>query len=167
MTGLILTSIRISRVFIFPLMAQPLRLGLSIIVSSLLLCSLTALTISSWYAYILFLIYVGGLLVIFAYVAALSPNVLFAGAGSLISFVLAFLVLRVLLYSWPLLDLRGLSYFSAFPVDKRLKRYGRQLISEGSALVLIRLGFILLINLVAVVKICYYQHASLRPFSQT
>ena len=167
MTGLILTSIRISRVFIFPLIAQPLSLGLSIIISSLLLCALTALTISSWYAYILFLIYVGGLLVMFAYVAALSPNVLFSGAGSLVSFVIVFLALRILFYSWPLLDLGGLGYDRVFSPYKSLKSYGSQLISEGLALVLISLGFILLINLVAVVKICYYQHASLRPFDRT
>jgi len=167
MTGLILTSIAISRVLIFPLIAQPLRLGLSIIISSLLLCILTALTISSWYAYILFLIYVGGLLVMFAYVAALSPNVLFAGAGPLISFSIAFLVLVVILYFWPFLDLRSLGYVTDFLLYKRLKSYGSQLISEGSALLLIGLGLILLINLVAVVKICYYQHASLRPFDRT
>ena len=166
MTGLILTSMRVSRVFMFPLMAQPLSLGLSIMVSSLFLCTLTALTLSSWYAYILFLIYVGGLLVIFAYVAALSPNVLFSGSGPLFFFISTFTLLLGLLYLVPFPDLATLRSIEAVPVIKTLKSYGCQLVSEGSAFILIGLGLILLINLVAVVKICYYQHASLRPFER-
>jgi len=166
MTGLVLTSISISRVFIFPLIAQPLSLGLSIMVSSLFLCTLTALTLSSWYAYILFLIYVGGLLVMFAYVAALSPNVLFTGGGPLALFTMASVLLLILFFISPLPDLPRLTSVEAAALFKSLKTSGTQLVSEGSAFVLIGLGLILLINLVAVVKICYYQHASLRPFTQ-
>ena len=166
MTGLILLSVRISRIFLFPLIAQPLSLGLSIIISTLFLCSLTALTLSAWYGYILFLIYVGGLLVIFAYVAALSPNVLFAGGNAILFFVFFSFVLGVIFYSYPLLDLASLTTLAEGPGTKELKTYGVQLVSEHSALVLIGLGIILLINLIVVVKICYYQHSSLRPFSQ-
>ena len=167
MTGLILTSIGVSRVFLFPLIAQPLSLGLSIIISSLFLCTLTALTLSSWYAYILFLIYVGGLLVMFAYVAALSPNVLFRGGGPLLFFIFMSLLLVGLLYFYPFPDLGVAAPLHAVSGAKTLKSYGCQLVSEGSAFILIGLGLILLINLVAVVKICYYQHASLRPFRQS
>ena len=147
-------------------MAQPLSLGLSIMVSSLFLCTLTALTLSSWYAYILFLIYVGGLLVIFAYVAALSPNVLFTGGGPLALFVAASGLLSILFFISPLPDLPRLESAQTISLFKGLKASGTQLVSEGSAFILIGLGLILLINLVAVVKICYYQHASLRPFTQ-
>merc|ERR1719245_894607 len=114
-------------------------------VSSLFLCTLTALTLSSWYAYILFLIYVGGLLFFF---------------------ISTFTLLLGLLYLVPFPDLATLRSMEAIPVIKTLKSYGCQLVSEGSAFILIGLGLILLINLVAVVKICYYQHASLRPFSR-
>nr|YP_010415000.1 NADH dehydrogenase subunit 6 [Littoraria intermedia]URW97522.1 NADH dehydrogenase subunit 6 [Littoraria intermedia] len=165
MTGLILTSISISSVFLFPLMAQPLSLGLCIMISTLLLCSLTAATLSAWYGYILFLIYVGGLLVMFAYVAALSPNMLFSGMGPLMFFLLASIFLMAALYFYPFADLSSLDYLHEFASKKNLKSYGTQLISDHSAFILIALGIILLINLVVVVKICYYQHSSLRPFN--
>merc|ERR1711893_494660 len=90
MSAIILFSITTSILLLLPLIAQPLRLGLVIILLTLMICCLRALLISSWYGYILFLIYVGGLLVIFAYVAALSPNVLFRGGGALIFFGLLF-----------------------------------------------------------------------------
>lgn len=146
-------------------MAQPLSLGIIIMISSLFLCVLTALTLSSWYAYILFLIYVGGLLVIFAYVAALSPNILFTGGGPLIFFVTLALIRILTLYFLPLLDFRSLELLSRGPTFKTLKAYGAQLLSRESAFTLIRLGLILLINLVVVVKVCFYQHSSLRPFN--
>jgi len=156
---------RISRIFILPLMAQPLRLGISIIISSLFLCSLTALVLSSWYAYILFLIYVGGLLVMFAYVAALSPNVLFRGGGPLILFfLLTFMFIR-LIYFFPFLDFGRLRLSTELSTYKGLKNCSIQLLSQEIAPILVSLGFILLINLVVVVKICYYQQSSLRPFN--
>lgn len=166
MTGLILLRVAISRAFLLPLIAQPLRLGLCIIVSTLFLCRLAAATLSAWYGYILFLIYVGGLLVIFAYVAALSPNVLFSGSGSLLFFSILFIFLMGIFYFYPLLDLSSLHYHYNFSESKRLKTYGAQLVSQHSAFILIGLGIVLLINLVVVVKICYYQHSSLRPFEQ-
>jgi len=166
MTGLILLRIALSRAFLLPLIAQPLRLGLCIIISTLFLCSLTAATLSAWYGYILFLIYVGGLLVMFAYVAALSPNILFSGGGSLLFFSILFIFLIGVFYFYPFLDLRALHYHYDFSENKRLKTYGAQLVSQHSAFVLIGLGVVLLINLVVVVKICYYQHSSLRPFEQ-
>merc|ERR1712048_1251973 len=150
MTGLILIRVSISSIFLLPLMAQPLSLGIIIMISSLFLCVLTALTLSSWYAYILFLIYVGGLLVIFAYVAALSPNVLFRGGGPLLFFMFMSLVLLGLLYFYPFPDLGVISSLHTASAAKTLKSYGCQLVSEGSAFILIGLGLILLINLVAV-----------------
>ena len=76
------------------------------------------------------------------------------------------LVLLGLLYFYPFPDLGVISSLHTASAAKTLKSYGCQLVSEGSAFILIGLGLILLINLVAVVKICYYQHASLRPFRQ-
>lgn len=164
MTGLILTRVRISRVFLFPLMAQPLSLGLCIMVSTLFLCALTAAALSAWYGYILFLIYVGGLLVMFAYVAALSPNVLFSGAGPIVLFIGLSLATALTLFYTPLVDFSSLAAQPAVASAKELKRYGMQLVSQHSAVILVGLGIVLLVNLVVVVKICYYQHASLRPF---
>nr|CAM58005.1 NADH deshidrogenase subunit 6 [Littorina saxatilis] len=166
MTGLILLSVAISSAFLLPLMAQPLSLGLCIMVSTLFLCSLAAATLSAWYGYILFLIYVGGLLVMFAYVAALSPNVLFSGSGSLLFFSILFIFLMSIFYFYPLLDLSSLHYHYNFSESKSFKTYGAQLVSQHSAFILIGLGIVLLMNLVVVVKICYYQHSSLRPFEQ-
>jgi len=52
----------------------PLELGLNILLLALILTWNYANLLSSWYAFLIFLIYVGGILVIFAYFVALVPN---------------------------------------------------------------------------------------------
>nr|YP_009740503.1 NADH dehydrogenase subunit 6 [Ceratostoma rorifluum]QID03443.1 NADH dehydrogenase subunit 6 [Ceratostoma rorifluum] len=166
MTSLIIFSMTLSSLFLLPLMSQPLSLGLVIMISTLLMCVVSAITLSPWYGYILFLIYVGGLLVMFAYVAALSPNVLF-GSGSPFLFSMFTTILFLLLfYMYSFIDLSSISYLNVFSKLKFLKTYGTEMVSPQMASILIGLATILLINLIVVVKICYYTHASLRPFSK-
>lgn len=59
-----------------PLISHPLVLGLGVLgvasVVSVFICKL----IISWFGYSLFLVYVGGVLVMFSYVVVLSPNLI-------------------------------------------------------------------------------------------
>nr|UAA82786.1 NADH dehydrogenase subunit 6 [Tarebia granifera] len=161
----IILSLALCSVFLFPLMAQPLSLGLSIMFSTLLLCLLVGLYLSSWYGYILFLIYVGGLLVMFVYVAALSPNILFSGIKPF------FFLMGTQILMSPILFYSMFSDFSTLSLTLEsqgsllnMKTLGIELVSPSLISVLMGLGIILLINLVVVVKICYYRHSALRPY---
>nr|ATZ69816.1 NADH dehydrogenase subunit 6 [Conus ermineus] len=165
MSSLLIITLTFSTLLILPMMSQPLSLGLVIMISTLFMCLVSGMTTSAWYGYILFLIYVGGLLVMFAYVAALSPNVLFGGLTPLFSLIVFFPVLFVLFYFYFFKDSSYLSFQSSFSKFMYLKMYGVELISPYMVSVLIGLGTVLLINLIVVAKICYYQQASLRPFS--
>nr|YP_010241772.1 NADH dehydrogenase subunit 6 [Terebellum terebellum]QTI82459.1 NADH dehydrogenase subunit 6 [Terebellum terebellum] len=167
MTTMVMLSITTSMLMLLPLMAQPLSLGLVIMLSTLMMCCLSALMLSSWYGYILFLIYVGGLLVMFAYVAALSPNVLFSGGYSIMFFFSLIPIFCYMYYIQMFTDLSSIMDLNSFSSNLSLKTYGMELVSADMISVLIGLGLILLINLVVVVKICYYQHASLRPFKHS
>nr|YP_009239750.1 NADH dehydrogenase subunit 6 [Turritella bacillum]AMM72628.1 NADH dehydrogenase subunit 6 [Turritella bacillum] len=165
MTSAIIFSLSLCSVFLFPLMSQPLSLGLTIMLSTMFLCMTTAIFLSSWYGYILFLIYVGGLLVMFAYVATLSPNVLFGGANPLFFFLGAQTFLPLVIFFSFFSDLAGLTpAWNTQESLMALKMYGAELVSPFFISVLIGLAMILLINLIVVVKICYYQHATLRPY---
>nr|YP_009707857.1 NADH dehydrogenase subunit 6 [Pseudocleopatra dartevellei]QEU52726.1 NADH dehydrogenase subunit 6 [Pseudocleopatra dartevellei] len=152
----------------FPLMAQPLSLGLSIMISTMFFCVLVGLYLSSWYGYILFLIYVGGLLVMFAYVAALSPNVLFGGANSFLFFMGAQVFIPIIMFNSIFLDSGNLLPFPGQHSSLiTMKTLGTELVSPSFISILISLGLILLINLIVVVKICYYQYGTLRPYKAT
>nr|QHD26823.1 NADH dehydrogenase subunit 6 [Hemifusus tuba] len=164
MSTLIIFSMTVCSILMLPLMSQPLSLGLVIMMSTLFMCFISAVTLSSWYGYILFLIYVGGLLVMFAYVAALVPNVLFGSSNPMLIFMFLVSPLMLMFYFYPLIDLPSISYTHIFAELKPLKMYGIEMVSPQMISILIGLVIILLINLIVVVKICYYRHASLRPF---
>nr|YP_010400313.1 NADH dehydrogenase subunit 6 [Drupa morum]UQS76012.1 NADH dehydrogenase subunit 6 [Drupa morum] len=165
MTTLLISSMALSSFLLLPFMAQPLSLGLVIMSCTLFMCMMSAVTLSSWYGYILFLIYVGGLLVMFAYVAALSPNVLFGSGAPFILFICSVGASMLALYNVSLTDTSFLSYVNQVSSSSFLKVYATEMASPQMVSILIGLAVILLINLIVVVKICYYTHASLRPFS--
>ena len=105
---------------------------------------------------------------IFAYVATLSPNTLFGRANPLLFLGGAQLILSRTLFFKPFLDFHTIQ-------EKRgnkdsltlLKACGIELVSPIIVSVLVRLAIILLINLIVVVKICYYQQRALRPYKAT
>lgn len=167
MKSMVLVSLAASTLSILPFITQPLTIGVAIIMATLFLCLLIACYIRSWYAYVLFLIYVGGLLVIFAYVIALSPNTIFkAEVLTPIVFFSSFGILFMSSYTQLWVS------FSNFVSPESgysfifLKECGRELVSPFSISILVGLACVLLINLIVVVKICFYQRASLRPFKR-
>nr|YP_009192114.1 NADH dehydrogenase subunit 6 [Angaria neglecta]ALK03358.1 NADH dehydrogenase subunit 6 [Angaria neglecta] len=157
-----LSSLSLSLLLLMFIMLQPLSLGLCIMALSTSLCILIGLISSSWYGYILFLIYIGGLLVMFAYVSALAPNNFFSSIKAISLFlttILVFLMLTSTLYT---MDLKFMEYCGSLYSSKTMHSSGRMLISPSNMSLMIILGVILLINLLAVVKICYYQQGPLR-----
>lgn len=164
MSILIFLRFSLTIAFILPLISQPLRLGLVVILSTLFICLLAGLFFSSWYAYILFLIYVGGLLVIFIYVATLIPNILFINNGYLTFFFVSQVPLIWGFSSYVSKSLKVVNYneFISFKISKL---YGLELISPSLISVFIGLRIVLLLNLIVVVKICYYYYGRLRVYN--
>nr|ALA08467.1 NADH dehydrogenase subunit 6 [Dynomene pilumnoides] len=66
---IILTSL------LFTQLSHPLSMGLMLLFQTILVCLLSGLTSNSfWFSYILFLIFLGGMLVLFIYVASIASN---------------------------------------------------------------------------------------------
>nr|UWT52306.1 NADH dehydrogenase subunit 6 [Neomphalidae sp. Hatoma] len=162
MTSYITFSLAISFFIILPIMMHPLSLGLCILLCSLVSCFLVGLLSHSWFGFILFLIFVGGLLVMFAYVSALSPNVYFSSKNLIFFFFI--------LWGFVMLSFAGLFFSETLATSDLMETsfsfynssMGEKLMSPSCISVMIGLGAILLLNLLAVVKICYYQQGPLR-----
>nr|YP_010534997.1 NADH dehydrogenase subunit 6 [Epinotia rubiginosana]UYA96964.1 NADH dehydrogenase subunit 6 [Epinotia rubiginosana] len=57
---------------------HPLSMGMMILIQTILICMLTGMLINTyWFSYILFLTFLGGLLVLFIYVSSIASNELF------------------------------------------------------------------------------------------
>nr|YP_010894973.1 NADH dehydrogenase subunit 6 [Anasimyia lunulata]WJW73486.1 NADH dehydrogenase subunit 6 [Anasimyia lunulata] len=79
MMQLMLYSLTLISSFIFIQMNHPLSMGLMLLVQTILVSCITGLMAKSfWFSYILFLIFVGGMLVLFIYMTALASNEMFA-----------------------------------------------------------------------------------------
>nr|YP_010691274.1 NADH dehydrogenase subunit 6 [Drosophila equinoxialis]WBU93833.1 NADH dehydrogenase subunit 6 [Drosophila equinoxialis] len=78
MLQLFLYSLILTTSIIFINMIHPLAMGLTLLIQTVLICLITGLmTKSFWYSYILFLIFLGGMLVLFIYVTSLASNEMF------------------------------------------------------------------------------------------
>nr|YP_010429296.1 NADH dehydrogenase subunit 6 [Goniobranchus leopardus]USQ67475.1 NADH dehydrogenase subunit 6 [Goniobranchus leopardus] len=64
----------LSLIFCFPLFKNPISLAAMVVGISLYFVSLISLFSSFWFSYVLFLVYVGGLLVMFIYICLVSSN---------------------------------------------------------------------------------------------
>nr|WKU84099.1 NADH dehydrogenase subunit 6 [Parhelophilus versicolor] len=79
MMQLMLYSLTLIASFIFIQMNHPLSMGLMLLIQTILVSCITGLmTKSFWFSYILFLIFIGGMLVLFIYMTSLASNEMFS-----------------------------------------------------------------------------------------
>nr|YP_009647927.1 NADH dehydrogenase subunit 6 [Poecilimon luschani]QBZ37728.1 NADH dehydrogenase subunit 6 [Poecilimon luschani] len=77
---------------IFLLTSHPLAMTLTIIIQTLLIClTVSSLTQTFWFSYILFLVFLGGMLVLFIYITSLAANEMFSSMTKATLFILSFL----------------------------------------------------------------------------
>jgi hypothetical protein len=104
----------------------------------------------------IFLIYVGGLLVIFAYFVALTPNLLIESKKSRLIVAVTALFSSIALYYINTPDFKGFTTAHQLPIIN--------LLTENS-LITITLALVLFFALIAVVKLCSSLSSPLRPFN--
>nr|YP_002587083.1 NADH dehydrogenase subunit 6 [Penaeus stylirostris]ACA47128.1 NADH dehydrogenase subunit 6 [Penaeus stylirostris] len=69
---------------IFTRLLHPLAMGIMLLFQTIMICVTAGLSMNSfWFSYILFLIFLGAMLVLFIYVASLASNESFSFSGSL------------------------------------------------------------------------------------
>nr|YP_010725968.1 NADH dehydrogenase subunit 6 [Anopheles barbirostris]WDY83663.1 NADH dehydrogenase subunit 6 [Anopheles barbirostris] len=100
MTKLIIMSICLIMSFIFMQMKHPLSMGLMLLIQTFLTCLLTGIYVKTfWFSYVLFLIFLGGMLILFIYVTSLSSNEMFSMSFSLTTLsLMIFSVLMMLFF---------------------------------------------------------------------
>nr|YP_009171497.1 NADH dehydrogenase subunit 6 [Cyphoderris monstrosa]AJW76327.1 NADH dehydrogenase subunit 6 [Cyphoderris monstrosa] len=75
--SLMLTSTMIT--IIFTQMSHPLAMTLIILIQTMLMCIISGMISQSfWFSYILFLVFLGGMLVLFIYITSLASNEMFS-----------------------------------------------------------------------------------------
>nr|YP_010869759.1 NADH dehydrogenase subunit 6 [Dendrobaena veneta]WGU49268.1 NADH dehydrogenase subunit 6 [Dendrobaena veneta] len=144
----------ITSTFTLLLASTPIMLGVNILAMALLLSATFAAFSSSWFAFLIFLIYVGGMLVMFAYFLAITPNQQMTKSNILTNSMITFITLCTLCF---FINIK-------IPTLSTFIQGTSTLYSMNTAPFLIMLAMILLITMVIVVKITARSKGPLRPF---
>nr|YP_004935473.1 NADH dehydrogenase subunit 6 [Semirossia patagonica]BAL27743.1 NADH dehydrogenase subunit 6 [Semirossia patagonica] len=165
MSLLFMVSVGFSLSSVSMMVIQPLSLGFMLMSMVLCMSILMSMIIFSWYGYLLFLIYVGGMLVMFAYVISLIPNFIFISSKVVLYFFSIFFGFMMMNF-FIMKDMIGVEF-----KDIMMLNYSSMSMGGGSVIMMynnffcyLLLGFILLFVLISVVKICYYCEGPLRVF---
>nr|YP_010417095.1 NADH dehydrogenase subunit 6 [Paectes cristatrix]YP_010417117.1 NADH dehydrogenase subunit 6 [Psimada quadripennis]USC54682.1 NADH dehydrogenase subunit 6 [Paectes cristatrix]USC54704.1 NADH dehydrogenase subunit 6 [Psimada quadripennis] len=169
-----MTLILISSIMLF--LNNPLSMGLMILIQTLLTCLLSGMLIKSyWFSYILFLTFLGGLLVLFIYVSSIASNELFHPSFNLKIFFLfcSFILLLITIFF-----MNNLSWMN-FSINSDMENFNQlfifmnnennislsKLYNNQTFLVMMMLIIYLFITLIAVVKITNIFYGPLRSSS--
>nr|YP_010392988.1 NADH dehydrogenase subunit 6 [Tipula aestiva]UPX88789.1 NADH dehydrogenase subunit 6 [Tipula aestiva] len=78
MTQFMLTMYSLMFSYLFTQMTHPLSMGLMLLIQTFIICLITGMLMKTfWFSYVLFLIFIGGMLVLFIYMTSLASNEMF------------------------------------------------------------------------------------------
>nr|FAA04192.1 TPA: NADH dehydrogenase subunit 6 [Cirrodrilus suzukii] len=133
----------------------PMMLGINILMSALSIAYFIYVILSPWYSFLLFLIYLGGMLIIFAYMMSLTPNI-FMSLGSHFITLLMMLLMNFLYF---------IIFLNLNPINnKNLIYQSTSLYAPYNLLNFILITSILLLILVLVSKMILISKGPMRPF---
>nr|WKU84206.1 NADH dehydrogenase subunit 6 [Talahua fervida] len=98
MIQIILYSFILMFSFMFMQMKHPLSMGMMLLIQTVMICCLSGLmTKNFWFSYVLFLIFIGGMLVLFIYVTSLASNEMFTMSMKMIMLMMLTLIIMMML----------------------------------------------------------------------
>nr|WMQ78042.1 NADH dehydrogenase subunit 6 [Obeidia gigantearia] len=169
--SLMMLTLSISMIFLY----HPLSIGLMILLQTLLMCLLSGMMIKTyWFSYILFLTFLGGLLVLFIYVSSIASNELFNFTFNLKMFFFFFMLLifinKLYLNFYENLNWMNLSdnlsdndnFSKMFFFNNENKINLNKLYNNHTYLMMMLMVIYLFISLVAIVKITNIFYGPLR-----
>nr|YP_009441770.1 NADH dehydrogenase subunit 6 [Dryops ernesti]AOY39315.1 NADH dehydrogenase subunit 6 [Dryops ernesti] len=162
---LMMLSMLTSMMFMF--MKHPLSMGMTLLMQTTLVAMITGLfSYNYWYSYILFLIMVGGMLVLFIYMTSIASNEMFKYSNKMLMLMTIMMTLIIMMYFFMDHSLTTMGHLSnemifmnksssfIFSLNKFL--------NLPSSMVLLFLIMYLFITLIAVVKITNIKYGPLR-----
>nr|AHZ89297.1 NADH dehydrogenase subunit 6 [Pararge aegeria aegeria] len=154
---------------------HPISMGLLILLQTLLICLLLGMIINSyWFSYILFLVFLGGLLVLFIYISSIASNEIFKISFTNKFVILtSFLILNMMIFlknnlNWLNFSLNEdmnsfLNMFLFYYNENNINLF--KLYNEQTYLLMFMMIIYLFITLIAVVKITNIFFGPLRSFN--
>nr|AVN67415.1 NADH dehydrogenase subunit 6 [Eublaberus distanti] len=140
---------------IFSSMNHPLAMGFILLIQTTLISIITGLLSQSfWFSYVLFLIFIGGMLVLFIYVSSLASNELFhlslklSMLSMLMVFIMSLIYMKMNFTNLQNQEMNMFNYMFNDLTTPLIKLY-----NQPTNIITIMLAIYLFLTLIAVVKI--------------
>nr|YP_010989205.1 NADH dehydrogenase subunit 6 [Asura unipuncta]WOS95368.1 NADH dehydrogenase subunit 6 [Asura unipuncta] len=151
---------------------NPLSMGFMILMQTLLICLISGMMMKTyWFSYILFLTFMGGLLVMFIYVSSIASNELFKPSLNMKMFMMIFFFILMIFQLMYMKNLFWLNFsfnsdmnnfFFELFINNENKINLTKLYNNQTYMIMIMLVIYLFITLIAVVKITNIFYGPLR-----
>nr|YP_009117998.1 NADH dehydrogenase subunit 6 [Brachythemis contaminata]AJE75786.1 NADH dehydrogenase subunit 6 [Brachythemis contaminata] len=149
---------------LFSSMNHPMNMGLMLLIQTLLMSLFTAtMSYSSWFSYILFLVFLGGMLVLFIYMTSIASNEFFK--KSKITLMLITTTLAIIMMT-TLIDPMMTSLPSnqeSFILTENMKMVMTPLYNNPNSIITTFMVLYLFLTLIIVVYITKFNKGPLRP----
>nr|AML25982.1 NADH dehydrogenase subunit 6 [Staphylinidae sp. BMNH 1274232] len=149
----------------FMLLNHPMTIGMMLLIQTCLISMITGLiNMNFWFSYILFLIMIGGMLVLFIYMTSIASNEMFSYSSKIMMYMIAVIFMSVL--TWTLLDPQFLYSFINYK-NYTLENYENnynlsKFFNYPSIFIMFMMIIYLFITLIATVKITKIEFGPLR-----
>nr|AEK48370.1 NADH dehydrogenase subunit 6 [Peripatoides sympatrica] len=154
--------------FTFTFMNHPLSMGLMIMLQVILICIIMGIySMNFWFSYMLFLIFLGGLLVLFIYISSLAENELFMFYNKWLNKIFCLILIMLILISNLSLNF-NLNYYNLDSMEKmklldlKMHFLFTHFYSSSIWKITIFLSIYLLLCLLIVTKICQLNKGPMR-----
>nr|ARH53724.1 NADH dehydrogenase subunit 6 [Anthobium melanocephalum] len=151
---LMMISLMMSCIFLF--LSHPLSMGMILLTQTMLISLITGfMSLNFWFSYILFLIMVGGMLVLFIYMTSVASNEKFKYSNMIFLIIMLFMSLIFILYMKMDLFFMNLNNFNLETISMNLffNFSLSKFLNYPSNVMLFLMIIYLFITLIAVVKI--------------
>nr|AVN67327.1 NADH dehydrogenase subunit 6 [Blaberus sp. B013] len=152
---------------VFSYMNHPLAMGLILLIQTMFISIITGLLSQSfWFSYVLFLIFLGGMLVLFIYVASLASNEMFSLSTKLMLLSLMMMLMIFFLFmSMSYTNLQNQEVNNFMIMFNQLSLPLIKLYNQPTNMITIMLAMYLFLTLIVVVKITNIFEGPLRQMN--
>nr|URH16798.1 NADH dehydrogenase subunit 6 [Cryptotermes cavifrons] len=148
----------------FTQMNHPLAMGVMLLMQTTMTCLISGLMYKSfWFQYILFMVFIGGMLVLFIYVASLASNEMFSLSTKMMTASATAMLMSAMLKDWTTPDSSDSTTYNTTSNEVGLMT--SKLYNQPSGALTILMALYLLMTLIVAVKITNVSKGPLRQSS--
>nr|URX53173.1 NADH dehydrogenase subunit 6 [Incisitermes rhyzophorae] len=163
MKMLMMTSTMLS--MMFTQMSHPLAMGLMLLTQTMMMCLISGLMHHSfWFQYILFMVFIGGMLVLFIYVASLASNEMFSLSTKMMMVTMTTMLTTTAIKDWTTINSVETTSLDTTP-ENSITTLTSKLYNQPCGSMTILMALYLLMTLIVVVKITDVSKGPLRQSS--